>query len=144
MGNLSSNPGLRRFPWRRVWQPTSVFFFFSFLNFLFYIRVWPINNVVLFLPYNNMNQLQVFTNPLPSSLPRTPPLWVVIEHLAELPGLDSNFIIAIYFTHGSVCMSTLLSRFVPPSPSPHCIHKSLLYVCISIPATPTGLSVSFF
>ena len=37
---------------------------------------------------------------------------------AELPVLYSRFPLAIYFTHGSVYMSFLISQFVPPSPSP--------------------------
>ena len=35
----------------------------------------------------------------------------------ELPVLYSRFLLAIYFTHGSVYMSILISQFVPPSPS---------------------------
>ena len=47
-----------------------------------------------------------------------PPLWVITEHQAELPVLDSSFLLAIRFTHGGVHMSVLLSQFIPPSPSP--------------------------
>ena len=36
---------------------------------------------------------------------------------AGVPALHSSFQPAIYFTHGSVYMSMLLSPFVPPSPS---------------------------
>ena len=32
--------------------------------------------------------------------------------------LDSSFLLAIRFTHGSVHMSVLFSQFIPPSPSP--------------------------
>ena len=31
------------------------------------------------------------------------------------------------FTRGNVWMSVLLSQFIPPSPSPHCVRKSSLF-----------------
>ena len=37
---------------------------------------------------------------------------------SELPGLQSNFPLVIYFTPGNGNVSILLSQFVPPSPSP--------------------------
>ena len=50
-----------------------------------------------------------------------------------------------YFTCGSVYASMLISPFVPPSPSPtHCVHKSVLYVCVSIAALQIGSSLSSF
>ena len=36
-------------------------------------------------------------------------------------------------------MSILISQFVPPSPPMHCVHKSVLYVCVSVPAPFTSL-----
>ena len=51
---------------------------------------------------------------------------------------------AIYFTYTSVCVSRLLSSFVPPSPyNPHCpgVHESVLYVCSPIAALQIGSSV---
>ena len=36
---------------------------------------------------------------------------------SELPVLHSRFMLAIYFTHGSVYMSVLISQFILPSPS---------------------------
>ena len=53
----------------------------------------------------------------------------------------SSFPQAIYFTHGSVHMSVLLSQFIPLSP-PVCTWP--LYVCVSIPALQIGSSVPFF
>ena len=50
---------------------------------------------------------------------------------------------ASYFTHCSVYMSRLLSQF-PPLSFPHCVHKSILYTCASIPALQIGSSVAFF
>ena len=37
---------------------------------------------------------------------------------SELPVLQTNFPLVIYFTHGNGYVSMLLSQFVPPSPSP--------------------------
>ena len=48
-------------------------------------------------------------------------LRVVTDHLAELLVLCSklpNFLLAICFTHGNVCISVLLYHFVPPCLSP--------------------------
>ena len=45
------------------------------------------------------------------------PLDVVPEHRVELPVLYSNFPLALYFTHGHVYVSVLLSQFVSPSPA---------------------------
>ena len=47
----------------------------------------------------------------------TPP-WAITGHWAELPVLCSSSPLALYFTHGSVCISLLLPQFAPPSPSP--------------------------
>ena len=47
----------------------------------------------------------------PPSPPCSPPLWLITEHHAGLPG--------IYFTHDGVYMSMLLSQFIPPSPVGH-------------------------
>ena len=66
------------------------------------------------------------------------------EHQAELPLLYSNFPLASYFTHDSVYMSMLLSQFVLPSPSSHCVHLSVLYVYICISSVWRGSSVLFF
>ena len=40
--------------------------------------------------------------------------------------------LAIYFTYGNVCNSVLLSQFIAPSLSPSVVHKSSLYICVSL------------
>ena len=66
-----------------------------------------------------------------------PPFQFITEsrdYQAGLPLLYSNFLLTIYFMHGSVYMSVymsvytsvLLSQFIPPLPSPFCVHKSIL------------------
>ena len=66
------------------------------------------------LPYNTMNQPQVYICPppdLPLILYPVSPLQVVTEHQAELLVLCSNFHqLAIYFIYGNVCVSMLKER----------------------------------
>ena len=91
--------------------------------------------VCQFLSYNKVNELYIYIYPPISSLlslPPTlsiPPLQVITKHGADLPVLCSSFPPAIHFTFGSVCMSMLLSHFVPAPPFP-CVLKSVLYVCV--------------
>ena len=59
----------------------------------------------------------VYIYRLPLTLP-IPPFWVITELQAELPLLPSSSPPAVCLTHGSVCLSVLLSQFVPPSLSP--------------------------
>ena len=69
-----------------------------------------------FLLYNNVNQLHVYTYPLPLSLPPTPPILPILaitEHRAELPELCSRTPLATYLTHGSAAMSVLPSQLIP-------------------------------
>ena len=74
----------------------------------------------------------------PSSWASLPPLLPHPTSLSHhriqswLPVLCSSFLLAIYFTHGSVHMSMLLSHHVPPFVGfPHCVHKFIFYICIS-------------
>ena len=53
------------------------------------------------------------------------------------------FPLGTYFTYGNIYVSMLLSQFVLPSLSSLC-PKSVLYVCVSIPALQIGSSVPFF
>ena len=59
---------------------------------------------------------------------------------AERLKLYSSFSLAICFAHGSVYMSILISQLIPSSP-PSCVHVSVLYICVSIPALERGSSV---
>ena len=60
-----------------------------------------------------------------------------------------SFPLAVYFTHGNVYMSILISLFIPPSPPPPPaggggIHTSIPYICVSIPALELNSPVRFF
>lgn len=56
------------------------------ISFSFFFRVYLLYNV-MFLLYSEMNQLYVDIYPLLLEPPPIPPLWVIAEHSAELPGL---------------------------------------------------------
>ena len=80
-----------------------------------------------FVLFNSMNQLYVC--PLPPA-PRSHPipmplLWVITEHWAAFPVLYSRFPFPVLYSHLPLAvsrmvvrMTTLLSQFIPPSPSP--------------------------
>ena len=53
---------------------------------------------------------------------------VITDHQAELPVLYGSFPLALYFIHGSVYMSILISQFIPPSPSLLCPQAHYLYL----------------
>ena len=61
----------------------------------------------------------------------------------ELPASYSKFPLAIYFACGNVYVSGLLSIHSTLF-FPHCVHMSVLYVCISVAALPIGSSVPSF
>ena len=70
-------------------------------------------------------------------LPPTPiaSLWVITEQQAKLLVPHSGFPLALYFKHGGVDISMLLSQLVPASPSPAAstrpfsVSPSLLVLC---------------
>ena len=106
----------------------------------FYQSIIPLQCFVSFCyTTNEVNQLYVYLYPLSlgplSHHPPIPPIQVTTEHRAELPVLYSMFLLAIYFMHGSVYMSILISQFIPPSPSLPCPHVHSLHLCLySCPA----------
>ena len=100
-----------------------------------------------FLLYNEVNQLYVYLYPLPLGPPShphpIPPIQVVTGHRTKLPAFYSTFPLAIYFTQQCIHVDPNLP-IRPTLPFPHCVHMSVLYVCISIPALQIGSSVPFF
>ena len=55
------------------------------------------------------------------------------EHWVEFPGLKGRFSLVIYFMYSSVCMSVLISQFIPP-PLPTLVSIRLFFVCVSTSA----------
>ena len=76
-----------------------------------------------FLSYINMNQPQVYICPLPFKppfhLPPHPTSLGCYRDQLKLPESYSKFLLAIYFTYGSVYVFMILSPFIPPDPL-HC------------------------
>ena len=97
-----------------------------------------------FLLYSIVNQVCVYRYPLPlespSNLTPIPALLVSTEHQAEAPVLYSSFPLTILHVVVYIyqCHAPNLSHLL--SPYSH-IYKSVLYICISIPALQIGLSV---
>ena len=79
-----------------------------------------------------------------SSLPSTCPSHLLGHHRAPswLPCVTWQLPLAICFTHGGVHLPMLPSQFVTPS-SPSCVHKSALYVWVSISVLQLVSSVSY-
>ena len=65
---------------------------------------------------------------------------------SRTPVLYRNFSPAIYFTHDAI-YAYICWCYLPIHPTlsfPHCVHKSILYNCISIPSLQIGSSIPFF
>ena len=88
----------------------------------------------IFLLNTDVNPLSVYVYPLPGDPPATPP---AIAAPSRAPVLYSSSPLAMYFAHSSVYISVLLSHFGPLS-FPSCVQKSVLYVCVSLPALQKG------
>ena len=76
--------------------------------------------------------------------PSISPNMVTTEHRAELLVVYSGFPLAIYLIHRSVYMPIPVSQFIPPSLPLPCVHTSILYVSVSIPALHTCSSAYRF
>ena len=96
---------------------SSSFFFFCIFNW----RIIALQkHCVVSAIHHHESAISIHMSPPSLTLPPTPttsPLCVVPEHRAELPVLYSSFPLALYFTHGNVYISVLLSQFAPPSPA---------------------------
>ena len=93
------------------------------------------------LPHSSVDQPQVYMYPLPPEAPSHPPplLRVLSEPPAELPGpYSASHRPAV--SHAGVCVCvSVLPVSAPPPTLPRCVHKSVLHVCISVPALQTVL-----
>ena len=83
--------------------------------------------------------------PLPLEPPSHPPYPMSLSHCKALSWSPCAMLLlpTSYFTFGNVYMSMLLS-LCPSFPLPPHVLKSILYVCVFIPALPLGWSVLFF
>ena len=131
-------------PWYEDWQ-REIFFLFHiriaalFLRkllenvmslFFFLIAVSFLFDAVLLSALTMVWASHQYTDsPSLLSLPpsRMPALCVITEHPAEVPVPYSSFPLAVYFTHGHVYISLPFFPFVPPVPSPMCLHLRSLH-----------------
>ena len=74
-----------------------------FLNFLFCIGVWPINNVVIVSTEQQRALSHTYT--CIHSLPKPPPIQAATEHWAEFPVLYRRSLLVIHFKYSSMYMS---------------------------------------
>ena len=82
-------------------------------------------------PLYNVNQLCVCIHSLLHEPPSHPtPPGHQSSDLSCL--LNRNFLLAVCFTHDSMCVSMLLSIH-PTLSFPHCVHKSILYIYVYVP-----------
>ena len=93
-----------------------------------------------FLPYININQSQVYICPLPPEMPPPHHPSSIPSHpsrLSQSTGLSYLCYIAnshlLSILHMAMYVFILFISFVPPS-FPSGVHKSILYVCVSIAA----------
>ena len=87
----------------------------------------------------------IYTLPLEHSFhppPHPTSLDVATKHWVELLALHNKFPLAIYSAYGNVYASVSLSS--PHRLPPRCVHRPVLYLCISIPALQVGSSIPFF
>ena len=142
------------------WQgPVSfLHFFFKFLNFKFFLQFYCVfifyffcfiylfllYNIVLVLPYININLPQVYT--CPSSWTRLPPpspYHTSGSSQCTSPKHPVSCIepeLAICFLYDIIHVLMPFSQIIPPSLS-HRVQNTVLYICVSFAVSLTGLSL---
>ena len=110
------------------WICLSCFFFFFF--FLLY-------NIVLVLPYINMNPPRVYVSSQSwTPLPPPTPYHLSGSSLCTSPKHPVSCIeprLVIHFLHDSIHVTMLFSQIIPPSPSPSPTEsKSLFFTSVSL------------
>ena len=119
----------------------------EYLHSIFIYLFFLLYNIVLVLPYINMNPPWVYTcspswTPLPCPSPYHPTgssQCTSPEHPVSCikPGL------VIHSTYDIIHVSMPFSQIILPSPSPR-VQKTLLYICVSFAVSHTGLWLPSF
>ena len=132
------DPWVGKIPWKRERLPTPVFWSGEFRGLY---SSWGHKE-----SYTTERLLHRYTYvPFLLNLPPTshpiPPLQVVTEHQYELPASYSKSPLALYFVYENVCFSVTLSVH-PILSFPHCVHKSVPYVCTSTAKDTENMCIS--
>ena len=118
---------------------------FLFFYILFLIVGWLLSVLHWFLPYINMNQSQGIVALGPAShLPPHPTPLGCHRALGWVPCIKQQIPTGyLFYIRQCVCFSATLSVH-PTFSFPHCVRKSVLYICVSIAALQISSSVLFF
>ena len=146
MQGAGFDPWVGKTPWRREWLPTPVFLPGEFhgQRRLVGYSSWGSQRV----GHDRMTYTYTYIPPPPSWTSLTPPPHRTLAGHHRAPSwapcaVQQAPIRYLFHTWQCICISATLP--MPPTHSVHhCVHLSLLYVCISIPALWTGPSVPFF
>ena len=132
-----------------------IFFIVSFVpqNFFFLTSLLEYNCFIVlcqFLLYNKVNQLYIYIYPHdpPSCVSLPPSLshlsrWSQSTKLISLCHAAASHQLSILHLEVYICQCQFLTSSQLTLPPP-CVLKSILYVCVFIPARPLGSSVPFF
>ena len=127
------------------WSP--LFYFFFNINWFILIGGQLLYNIVLVLPYFNMNPPWMYMcssswTPLPPF--PIPSLWVIPVHQPRLSCI-------MYWTWTGnlfhIWYYTSFNAILPSHPTlalSHRVQKTVLYICVSFPVSLTGLSLPSF
>ena len=116
-------------------------------SFYFYFFIFLLNNIVLVLPYINMNPPWMYTcSPSWTPLPPPSPYHPSGSSQCTSPKLPVSCMepgLAIHLLYDIIHVLMPFSQIIPPSLS-HRVQKTVLYICVSFAVSHTGLSLPSF
>ena len=131
-----------------LWLATFLFiYFFNHLSFIYYYFFFLLYNIVLVLPYINMNPPWVYTCS-PSWTPLLPPSPYHPSGSSQctspkhpVSGIKPG--LAIRFLYDIIHVLMPFSQIIPASLS-HRVQKTVLYICVFFAVSHTGLLLPSF
>ena len=124
-----------------------------YLNFFLYVISYFISFLLKIFFYKCVGFCHVTINHnytcIPSLLSLPPLPHPTPLYHQRVPGwapcvIQQLFTSCLFYTGQCVCMLMLLSPFIPTISLPHYVHKSIHYICVSVPSLQIGSSVQFF